>query len=944
MEISTSGTNRGTVYFLFSLTIALQWLPVAAADCDLATERLRVEYHVNPLGIDTLRPRLSWIVTSDVRGARQTGYRIIAASSLDKLHRNQGDLWDSDRVTSDETVNVEYSGRALRSNQLVFWKVRTWDQDGSACDWSDDAYWSMGLLDQWEWQGEWIGLNTEHFVGDPYEELHLPPATYLRTEFSLEKQIVRATLFATARGLYQARINGVRVGNDQFTPGYTDYRQRILYQTYDVTDHLIEGTNAIGFTVADGWYAGYVMGAYAKKRERVRGFYGDHTSARAHLEIEFADGERRVLATNTNDWTGSTGPIREADIIMGETYDARLEMPGWDRAGFDDRNWSPVLRRADNYGELQAYPGQLARVVEKIPAVSITPRPDGTYLHDFGKNFAGVVQLTVSGNSGDKVTLRFGEMLHPDGSLMTENLRGARATDSYILSGNGEEVWVPQFTYHGFQYVEVSVAAAEPIQHSLLGMRINADTPEAGSIKIRNDVDWGGERGLVTQLFENIKTTQFANFIEIPTDCPQRDERAGWTGDAQAFARTATYVADVAAFYTKWLQDLDDAQIRTGAYPIFAPLTVAVGREYAPGWSDAGIIVPYEVYAAYDDIRIIEKMWPGMVEYMDFLEATAGPDNLLPGSGFGDWLTPGIPTSKDVIAAAYYAFDAKLMAEMAAAIGRPDDAARYDKLFQSSRDAFLHEYVDGNGRIAAYRSDSGGTGETQTAYALALYMDLLPTEQRQFAAARLAALIEDNDGLLDTGFLGVRPLLPMLSEYGYDDIAYRLLTNTRYPSWGYSVVNGATSIWERWDSYTKEKGFQTTRMNSFSHYTYGSVAEWMFEYMGGISAASPGFKTVRIRPSIHTPFAGVTTTFDSIRGTISTDWHMDGNDLLLEVVIPTNTTATIRVPARAGATVLEGKMPAALAPGVSLVSRTESAITYRAISGRYVFRSIDYAL
>lgn len=942
--MTTFQTPRCRRFSVAFALIAFSWALNTEADCGLAAEQLRVEYHDNPMGIDTARPRLSWIVTSGVRGARQTGYRIIAASSPDKLHQNQGDLWDSDRVNSDETVSIEYGGRALGSNEQVFWKVKVWDQDGSACAWSDKAHWSTGLLNQWDWQGTWIGLNTDHFVGDPYEDLHLPPATYLRTEFQLEKQVVRATLFATARGLYQAHINGERVGEDVFTPGYTDYRKRILYQAYDVTDQLVEGANALGLTVADGWYAGYVMGAYANKRERVRGFYGDHTSIRAHLEVEFADGERRVFASSPQGWTGATGPIREADIIMGETYDARLEMPGWDRAGFDDSNWSPVLRRADNYGELQAYPGQLARVVEKIPAVSVTPRPDGTHIYDFGKNFAGVVELTVSGKRGDKVTLRFGEMLHPDGSLMTENLRGARATDTYVLSGNGQEVWSPQFTYHGFQYVEVSIAAAEPIQHSLLGLRINADTPETGSIKIRNDVDWGGQRGLVTQLFENIKTTQFANFIEIPTDCPQRDERAGWTGDAQAFARTASYVADVAAFYTKWLQDLDDAQIRTGAYPIFAPLTVAVGREYAPGWSDAGIIVPYEVYTAYGDTRIIERMWQGMVKYMDFLEATAGPDHLLPGSGFGDWLTPGTPTSKDLIASAYYAFDAKLMAEMAAAIGKTDDAARYDTLFQSARDAFLREYVDDRGRIAAYSSDDGESGETQTAYALALYMDLVRGEQRQAAAGRLAALVEANEGLLDTGFLGVRPLLPMLSEFGYDDVAYRLLTNTRYPSWGYNVVNGATSIWERWDSYTKENGFQTTRMNSFSHYTYGSVAEWMFEYMGGISATSPGFRTIRIRPSIHAPFEGVTTTFNSIRGTISTDWHMEGDDLLLRVVIPANTTATIRVPVRNGATVLESNTPAARAPGVSLVSRTESAVTYRVVSGHYAFRSTDYAL
>ena len=912
----------------------------------LSATELRVEYRVNPLGIDIVDPRLSWIVESNLRSDKQTGYQILAASSPDLLAKNTGDLWDTGKRNSSATNQIVYQGKPLTSRAQIYWKVRVWDAQNNASSWSEPAFWSMGLLKYSDWEAHWIGLNVDHFVGDKYKNLHLPPSPYLRTEFNTRSAIKRATLYASAKGLLELRLNGKPVGDDYFMPGWTDYNRRIYYATYDVTQQLKNNSaNVLGAILADGWYAGYVGYAlFVQDMQQAREFWGIRPALLAQLEIEYENGETQIISSisdrhrrsypeNKNVWKASLGPIIEADILMGQHYDARKELKGWDQAGYNDEEWEGVVWRSPAKGKLQAFPNVSVKALEELKPVSRTEPKPGVYVFDLGKNIAGVARLKVKGPAGTKVVLRFAEMLHQDGNIMTENLRKSRSTDTYILKGSGEEIWQPQFTYHGFQYVEVSGYPGVPGMDAVIGIRMNSDTPLVGDIRIEGDIEWGGQRGLTSQLFENIKTTQFANFFDVPTDCPQRDERMGWTGDAQVYARTASYVADVSAFFTKWVVDLRDAQSWYGAYPNFAPIPFTRVFHFAPAWMDAGIIVPYTTYQAYGDKRLLENHWDSMTRYMRFQIEAAGDDLLRPGGGhnFGDWLAVGHQTDKDYIASAYFAYGAKLMAAMAHDLNKHKEEIFYTKLFKDIKTAFVNKYIDDQGRINEH---------SQTAYGMALAMGLYPAELEANGAEQLATLVKENNNKLSTGFLGVRHLLPMLSKYGYHDLAYALLTQTEYPSWGYEVVNGATSIWERWNSFTVKDGFMDPQMNSFSHYAYGSVGEWMFSDMAGIESTTPGYGTIRIRPRIKAaPFKGVAASHKSIRGLIKSHWRKVNNDILLSVTVPANVTAEVIVPATSLSSVLEGEVQASKTEGIIKSVYHNGYASFKVGGGNYEFKS-----
>ena len=892
------------------------------AAATLEPTALKCEYRVNPLGIDANPPRLSWILESSDRGQKQTAYRVLVASNEEKLKGNQGDLWDSKKISSDQSVHVVYAGQPLRSRMRCHWKTRVWDKDGKVSAWSQPALWSMGLLKRTDWKAKWICFDTAPFNEDP--ELHLPPSPYLRKEFKVNRKIRRATVYVSALGLFELFINGHRVGRDHFTPGWTNYRKRVYYLTYDVTDLLKDGDNAIGAILANGWYAGYVgFDPMHKKRARDRAFYGQTPALLAQLEIECEDGKIQIVATDEN-WKASTGPIRKTDILMGETYDARLEMPGWDRPGFDDQAWKVVTLMDAAKCKIEAYPGVTVQVTQEIRPIEITKPKEGVYVLNMGQNFAGRVRLKVKGKAGTKVVLRFAEMLHKDGSIMTENLRRARCTDTYIFRGNGkDEIWEPRFTYHGFQYIELTGYPGKPDLGAITGIVLHSAAPVAGSFECSNAV--------VNKLYSNITWTQRANFFDIPTDCPQRDERLGWTGDAQIYIRSATYNMDVAAFFKKWLVNLEDDQRPSGAFPDFAPLPY-LQYEPSPGWMDAGVICPFTIYQVYGDTHVIERHYEAMTKFMHFLLRTSNDYLRSPrGHCWGDWLSIGGRTSNDLIATAYFAYDAKLMAEMAAAIGRMEDAQRYARLFDNIKTAFNKAYVSANGRIK---------GDTQTCYALALYMDLLPQALKEKAGARLVELIRERNWHLSTGFLGVKYLLPALTEEGYVDVAFRLLTNKTYPSWGYSIENGATTIWERWNSYKKGKGFQDSYMNSFNHYAFGSVCEWIFASMAGIDTDGAGFKRITIRP--QPGGSGITYTkasYDSIYGRIATYWRVRDGKFLLDLTIPANTTATVYIPARDADSITEGGKPASKAEAVRFLRIGDGRAVFAVGSGRYRFMS-----
>ncbi|TMM30625.1 alpha-L-rhamnosidase [Polaribacter aestuariivivens] len=846
----------------------------------LEIHQLRVEYLENPQGIDVTKPRFSWILKGDGFNRSQSSYQIMVASSKNRL--SNPDIWNSGKIASNSTNQIEYNGDKLISGKKYFWQVKVWDENEVSST-SEIAFWSMGNLDFLDWQAQFIGHNAGYNKKDKYNELYLPPARYLRHSFNVKKKIKRATAYTTALGLYELRLNGNKVGDDYLLPGWTDYNKRLYYQTFDITDKLSQGENVVGAIIADGWYAGYIGYALLVRLDKVREFYGVNPSFMGQIKIEYEDGTSEVIASNDNTWKSNVGPILEADIIMGETYDARLEHKNWDKAGFDDSKWSKPKRYTLPNGKLMASPTTAVKNQETIKPIKITePKPE-TYIFDLGKNIAGIAQLKTQGKAGTKITLRFGEILKNDGTLLTENLRKARATDTYILNGDGLETWEPKFTYHGFQFVEVTGLSEKPTLETITGKKLSSIKTDASTFVSSNPMN--------NTLFKNIKTTQAANFVDIPTDCPQRDERLGWTGDAQVFARSATYNADVASFFTKFSIDLDDAQRWYGAYPNFAPFPFSRPGQYSPAWMDAGIIIPYTMMQVYNDTRIVEYMYEGMQNFMQFQEK-ASTNYLRPGAGknWGDWLAVNETTSHDFIASAYYGYDANLMSEMAAAIGKKEDAKKYTEDFKKIKEVFTKKYI---------LSDGKTTEDSMSSYALALYFDLYPENLAEKGAARLAEKIKNNGYKFATGFLGTKHVMLALSKYGFHETSYKLFQQTAYPSWGYSIDNGSTSIWERWNSFTKDNSKNSdlnAAMNSFSHYAFGSVAEWMFQYAAGIDTKTFGYRKIIIKPAVSNEMEFINGSTKTINGEITSNWKIKGKYFYMTIEIPVNTTAHIHIP------------------------------------------------
>lgn len=962
-----SSAFRVAIKIAALLSISTKVLAAAVTPVELLCE-----YRENPLGIDESQPRLSWQVKSSKRAEGQSAYRIIVAASESGLHKNTGDLWDSGKVVGSRTVNVVYEGKPLTSRAQCFWKVCVWDSQGRAT-WSKPAKWTMGLLNPSDWEAAYISFRDTSPIHKNPKELYLPPAHQYRKEFDAKKSVRRATIYATALGIYELHLNGRRVGDEWFAPGWSDYRQGAYYQTYDVTTLLRKGDNALGAWVADGWYSGYLGFGLLTGigTERIgRYSYGKTPALMAQLEIEYADGSREMVLTDSTWKVSGDGPIREADFLMGEFYDARKETPGWSAPNYDDRSWSSAIRAEENVPApatfyefqnpdkpggpvevkgrpidlafqrppvLEAFPGVPIRPIEEIKPIAITSPTNGVYIFNLGQNFAGVIRLKVKGAAGTQIRLRYGEMLHPDGTLMTENLRKARSIDHYILRGDPRgETYTPRFTFHGFQYVEISGYPGKPGRDAITGIVLHSDTPLAGGFECSDPV--------VNRLYKNIVWTQRANFLDLPTDCPQRDERFGWTGDAQAFVRAATYNADVAAFYTKWLRELMESQRPSGTFPGYAPFPFQHGWDFGTAWCDAGVICPWTIWKVYDDKRVIERCWPYMVKFIEWRRATSKDDlGVAHGNAWGDWLSLGGETPIDYVDTIYFAYSTKLMAEMASVLGKENEAAGYRDLFNRINTAFNKKYVKPDGSLAV---------ETQTAYTLALFVGLIPEDLRIATGAMLARKIRERSGPKDsgmgTGFLGTRPLLPVLSSVNQHALALELLQSRKFPSWGFEVENGATTIWERWNSYTKENGFggkQNAEMNSFSHYAFGAVGEWMFSQLAGIDTDGPGYERIVIRPSPpkpggqaeNRPIDWVKAHHDSIRGRIVSNWKLANGRFELETTLPANTSGTVYLPTMNVESVRESGKPLAKAKGVKLLRAENGHAVLAVESGTYRF-------
>ncbi len=958
--------KRFSLFLSFFLVAAVSGLS-GQTPAAVTLTALQTEYLVSPNNIETPAPRLSWQMESPRRGAAQTAWQIRAASSAEKLAHDTPDLWDSGRVAGEATNQIAYAGKPLASRAEVFWQVRAWDEKNVATAWSAPARWSMGLLRPEDWQAKWISYRDTAPLHTSREELYLPAARQYRKEFTPAKTVRRATVFASALGLYELYCNGQRVGEAHFQPGFSDYRQRAYYRAHDVTSLIrAGGANALGAIVAEGWYSGYVgfgllVGQGPNRAGRY--FYGKTPAFLAQLEIEYTDGSHDTVVTDTTWRVTDTGPTREADLIMGESYDARAELHGWAEPSYKDQDWAPAIPASENPAvsavftdalgnrevnlgfvrpaKMQAYAAPAIRVTQELPAKSIAEPSPGVYIFDLGQNFAGVARLKVKGSAGTKLRLRYGEKVHKDGRLMTENLRKARATDFYTLRGDpAGEVWYPKFTYHGFQYVEVTGLGEKPTLDMITGLVLHNATPLVGSFECSDPI--------MTQFGRNAQWTQRANFVEMPTDCPQRDERLGWMGDAQAYIRTATFNADTAAFYTKWLDDVVEAQREFGAYPDYAPYPMAhgarAGKTFGTGWTDAGIICPWTVWQVYSDTRLLEKNWASMTRFMNWRQASTHADGYGAsiGNPWGDWLNVNEATPVDYIDTGYYALDCGLMSEMAAALNRPVEAKEYAARRAAVQKAFTKQFLTTDGTLKV---------DTQSAYVLALWVGLIPENQIPTAAATLAAKIEKNGFRMTTGFLGTRALLPALTAAGRHDLAVRLFQNRVFPSWGYEVVNGANSVWERWDSYTTEHGFngakgdQNSSMNSFSHYAFGAVMEWAYRNLAGIDSDGPGYRHIVIRPQPpaeksnpdQTPISWVTAHYDSINGRIASAWKKEPGAIAFDITIPANTSATIYLPTNSTELATEGGQPLASAAGLGKVTIMGDALKVEAAAGSYHF-------
>ena len=1039
-----------------------------------APESLRCEYSQNPLGIDAKQPRFSWEVQDSRRGAVQTAYQILVATREDLLKKNQGNIWDSGKVESDQSVYVVFAGTPLESGQRYFWKVRTWDAEGKPSPFSKTAWFEMGLLNSTDWQAKWVGkvilqkkvvrwpwgdwiwhptqkgidklvyfrkifnipkekqiskallratadneftaflngqeigkgtawntvyefdvtsplkngenilaIRAKNTRGDicglivslkitfadssfllvnsdgswktsqrarenwnrlsfndrnwrkvkiiepyggnvwgkvdlKYENMTPPRSILVRKEFRLKASIRRARVYVTGLGSYVLYINGERVGKDVFTPGWTDYPRRIQYQTYDVTDLLRKGENAVGAILGNMWWS---SGLGWQKR----GFYS-HGPLRFFMQlvVDYKDGSQDRVVTDES-WKTHDSPITENSLYNGETYDARLEQPGWDQPGFKDSDWEPVIILDAGNARLVAQQGPPIRRVQEIVPVKITSPDSGVYVFDMGQNFAGRARLKVKGSAGTKIVMKFAELLKKDGTVRTDNLRSAQATDTYILKGDKSgELWEPEFTYHGYRYVQVTGYPGVPTKEALTGLVIHSDAPEIGSFACSNK--------LLNQVQHNIAWGLASNIMSVPTDCPQRDERLGWMGDAQIFSPTASYNRNMAGFFEKWMHDISDCQDTSGAVHDVNP-TIVVENPAKPAWGDAVVVIPWVVYKFYGDTRIISENYDTMVGWLNYMEKHS-KDSLYEVKGYGDWVAV-VKSPTAPIGSAYFYYDAKLLSEMAKAIGKQDDARRFGALAEKIATAFNRKHL--NPTTFEY------TGATQTANLLPVAFGITPQDEAEDVVKNIVADVEKRKDHLSTGFLGTAYLLPVLSDYGYNELAYRVATQTDYPSWGYMVKHGATTIWELWDSDKKGPD-----MNSRNHFALGSVGEWYFGYLAGIrpDPKAPGFKRIIIAPKPAGDLTWAEGRIKSLYGPIHVRWEKQAGQFSLNLTIPANTSAEVSVPTfgKSAVTLREGDTPLLqagkrliLPDGIRFVRMEKEAAVFEIGSGSYHF-------
>ncbi|PQZ58245.1 MULTISPECIES: glycoside hydrolase family 78 protein [unclassified Microbacterium] len=837
----------------------------------------RIEHHRDPSGIGESRPRLSWTLTDAPAGWRQQRYAVT-------MMRPDGE--ETIEVASADQVLVPWPSRALESRERVAVQVAVQGVDGAWSRSSPETWLEVGLLHPADWSALPVGADLDE---DPESDARR--ATLVRTGFRVDGEVARARLYATAHGLYEAEINGVRVGTDTLSPGWTVYRERLRYYTYDVTDLLIEGGNALGAWLGDGWYRGRLgwRGGY-------RNVFGSDLSFLGQLEITYTDGRRETVGTDGT-WKTALSPILRSGIYDGEDHDAREELPGWSTGSFDDSRWLPVAVRERDPRTLVAPTGPPVRVTEEVAPIAVLTSPSGARILDFGQNLVGRVRIRATGPSGATVTLRTAEVLQ-DGEIYTRPLRSARSSAAYTLAGrpDGEE-WEPRFTFHGFRYAEVSGwpgdLDADAAAGALIARVLHTDLERTGWFTCSDP--------LVEQLHQNVVWGMRGNFVDIPTDCPQRDERVGWTGDIQVFGPTASTLFDVSGMLSGWLRDVEADQLPDGTVPWFVPVIPShkVWSPIRPGaaWGDVATLLPWTLYRRFGDEGVLATQFESARRWVDKVASVAGPDRLWnEGFQLGDWLDPAAPpqdpgdarTDRYLVATAYFARSARAVADMAGVLDRTADAERYGAIADEAAAAFRAAYVKADGTM---------TSDAQTAYALAIAFDLLADQtQREVAGARLAELVHVAGNRIATGFVGTPLVCDALTRTGHTDAAYALLLEQGVPSWLYQVVQGATTIWERWDAMLPDGTVNPGTMTSFNHYALGAVADWLHRTVAGLAPAEPGYRRIRFAPRPGGGLTHASATQRTPYGEASISWHIEQDELRVDAVVPVGATAELDLP------------------------------------------------
>ncbi|MFC4302264.1 family 78 glycoside hydrolase catalytic domain [Cohnella boryungensis] len=876
---------------------------------------LTCEYRTNPLGLDIAQPRFSWQLLSEERGTLQKGYQLVVAGADSNF---EAPLWDTGFVDTDQSIQITYAGPALQSRTRYSYRVKVQDQSGAQSDWSDTATFETAFLTAGEWQADWIAPRTAGL------DVQSEAAFLLRKGFETRDDIASARIYATAAGVYELYLNGQQVSEDLLAPGWTSYNHRHQYQTYDVTALLQSGSNALGILLGQGWYHG--MGF-----ENRNYAYGERRAALLQLHVEYKDGAESVILTDDS-WQSSPSAIVYSTVYHGETYDARLEQTGWDQAGFvADKPWNGVdVCEEKTKTQLVAQENNPTRVTETIRPIAYFVTPAGDHVLDMGQNMVGRIRMTVDAPAGTRIVVRHAEVLDKDGNIYFGNLRPAKQTMEYIAKGEGTECYAPHFTFMGFRYIRVEGYPGDrlPIE-AFVGEVVHTDMEPTGQFECSDE--------RVNKLQSNIKWGQRGNFVDVPTDCPQRDERLGWTGDAQVFISTALYNFQGGPFFTKWVRDLAADQLPHGGVPFVIP--DVVGGSSSAAWGDAAVICPWTVYQYYGDKRLLAEQYGSMQAWVEYIRGQ-GDDEFLWNTGFhfGDWL--GLDAKEDsyigatptaLIGTAYYAYSTRLLRDTARILGKTEDAAKYDELQRNVVKAFREEFITATGRIAA---------PTQTAHVLALIFDLVDDRVRTRVAADLNDLIVENNYHLTTGFVGTPYLCFALSNNGYHDTAVRILLQESYPGWLYSVSQGATTIWEHWDSLKPDGSFWSDDMNSFNHYSYGAIGDWMYRKVAGLDmdSSTPAFKKIHIEPLFGTrKLTYARTSHLSMYGRIEAGWKIEGDRFEVSLTIPANTTAEVVLRGATLDQLAKHGGDSADAAGIAAAKDTERGAVLTVGSGTYCF-------